>query len=137
MYRTVLHLQFRRKIKKKTYSWAVMVIADDSAFLVNGMRAVAKKNRYLSFLLEELKDNGSKTWSIFLIILSIYVCIIILSTNIQEHEFKSWLDFVSGKEMLKLKASLLFSKVHKQSLQTKVNVATIDGTAENLFSIKN
>ena len=55
-----------------------MVIADDSEFLVNGMRAVAK-NRYFSFLLEELKDNGSKTSSIFLIILSMYVCIMILS----------------------------------------------------------
>ena len=167
-----------------------------------------QKNRYFSFLLEGLKDNWSKTSSIFLIILSMYVCIIILShpslgpgnvtcsslslsvdvrvfsflffsvcsplvflflfvcctwswmyvrthlylllvwlieidlriivlsTDIQEHEFKSWSDFVSWKEMLKLKASLLFSKVHKQSLQTKVNVATIDGTAENLTSIK-
>ena len=137
MYRTVLHLQFRRKIKEKKknlwlishgYSWWLRIFGewDESG---------CKKNCYFSFLLEELKDNGSKTSSIFLIILSMYVCIIILSTDIQEHEFKSWSDFVSWK-MLKLKASLLFSKVHKQSIQTKVYVATIDGTAENLISIK-
>ena len=92
-----------------------MVIADDSAFLVNGMRAVGKKNRYFSFLLEELKDNGSKTSSIFLIILSMYVCIIILSTDIQEHEFKSWSDFVSWKENVKAESLSSF----QQSTQAK------------------
>ena len=48
MYRTVLHLQFRRKVKKKNV-WlnSHMVIADDSEFLVNGVRAVAKKSLFL------------------------------------------------------------------------------------------
>ena len=92
-----------------------MVIADDSAFLVNGMRVVAKNNRYFSFLLEELKDNGSKTSSIFLIILSMYVCIIILSTDIQEHEFKSWSDFVCWKENVEAESLSSF----QQSTQAK------------------